>query len=210
MSLLVAPSWKISTVLCSDFQKSMLRSMLAPSGWPHACPQQIATVPAKKKTDFRSCCHHRVPSLSTRQGFTSWCFGCGYWDLSNHRKFSRNLSLGTKTLHKNLSKGSTPGVYHTSRQRSGNCGCPYLPSRSKSCNSAEKKKGFQILVFVACSCLPMLLWAACCFWTSHFYGFWPEKEEILMLKFFRPGSGGHVFAPNLWRSSWDNMFNFSR
>ena len=40
-----------------------------------------------------------------------------------------------------------------------------------------KKEGFQILVFVACSCLPMLVWAACCFWTSHFHGFGQKKRK---------------------------------
>ena len=75
-----------------------------------------------------------------------------------------------------------------------------------------KKEGFQILVFVACSChqLPAnACLGSLLFLNIPFPRFWPKKKEILMLKFFRPGSGGHVFAPNLWRSSWDNMFNFS-
>ncbi len=127
------------------------------SEWLATCPQQIATVPALKKWFSVWVAGHMPvlnklpplqrkkkwfprPSLSTRQGFTSWCFGCGYWHLFNHGKFRGNLSLGTKTLHKNLSKGSTPGVYHASRRGSGNYDCPYLPSQSKSCNSGKKRK----------------------------------------------------------------------
>ena len=131
----VPSEWLATCLSSTNCHRSSAKKNDVPSEWLATClsSTNCHRSSAKKKWFPR-------PSLSTRQGFTSWCFGCGYWHLFNHGKFRGNLSLGTKTLHKNLSKGSTPGVYHASRQGSGNHDCPYLPSQSKSCNSGKKER----------------------------------------------------------------------